>query len=171
MYGVDFVHVGETEFPLVNERLVNAQQFKKISKAILRMGFAMGITEVLESSGAMAQQCNMERIQTNKFPWISACVFPFICMVVVTVFWRKCQNIVKNWDDRMKRLESDLYSVQVQLGDRDNNAGDLGSRLKSLDVRCESIDEALDILGFRSGQSCNTGRRDDGTPSYNRANN
>jgi len=53
------------------------------------MGFAMGITEVLESSGAMAQECNMEEIQTDKFPWISACMFLFICMVVVTIFWGK----------------------------------------------------------------------------------
>jgi hypothetical protein len=102
VYGVYFADVGENEFSLVNERLINAQQLKKISKAILRMGFVMGITEVLESSGAMAQQCNMEEIQTNKFPWISACVFPFICMVVVTDFWGKFQSCVKNWDDRMK---------------------------------------------------------------------
>jgi len=89
VYGVYFSDVGENEFSLMNERLVNAQQLKKISKAILRMGFAMGITEVLESSGAMAQECNMEEIQTDKFPWISACMFLFICMVVVTIFWGK----------------------------------------------------------------------------------
>jgi hypothetical protein len=171
VYGVYFADVGENEFSLVNERLINSQQLKKISKAISRMGFVMGITEVLESSGAMAQQCNMEEIQTNKFPWISACVFPFICMVVVTDFWGKYQSCVKNWDDRMKRLESDLGSVQVQLGDHDKYAGDLGNRLDSLDVRCDSIDEALDILEFTSGKGCNTGRRDDGTPSYNRGNN
>jgi len=42
MYGVDFSEVGENELSLVNERLVNAQQLKKISKAILRMGFCKG---------------------------------------------------------------------------------------------------------------------------------
>ena len=67
-YGVDFSDVGENEFSLVNEMLVNAQQLKKISKAILRMGLARGITEGLESSGAMFQQCNNDEIQVNKFP-------------------------------------------------------------------------------------------------------
>jgi hypothetical protein len=42
VYGVDFSKVGENELSLVNERLVNAQQLKKISKAILRMGFCNG---------------------------------------------------------------------------------------------------------------------------------
>ena len=144
VYGVDFSDVGENEFSLVNERLVNAQQLKKISKAILRMGLAMGITEGLESSGAMAQQCGNNEIQVNKFPWMFACVVFLICMVAFTAFWRRLQRFLKDWDDRMKRLESDVDSAQVQLGDHYEYAAHLSGRIDSLDVRCESIDEALD---------------------------
>jgi len=143
VYGVDFSDVGENEFSLVNERLVNAQQLKKISKAILRMGLAMGITEGLESGGAMAQQCNNDEIQVNKFPWMFACVVFFICIVAVTAFWRRFQRFLEDWDDRMKRLESDVDSAQVQLGDHYEYAAHLADRIDSLDVRCESIDEAL----------------------------
>ena len=150
VYGVYFSDVGENEFSLVNERLVNAQQLKKISKAILRMGFAMGTTEGLESRGAMGQQCNSEETQINKFPWTFACVFFFICVVVVfAAFWQRFQNFVRSWDDRMKRLESHVDSVQVQLGDHYEYAGDLGNRLDSMDVRCESINEALDSQAAR----------------------
>ena len=144
VYGVDFSDVGEQwvftgEF--LNERLVNAQQLKKIYKAI--MGFAMGITEGLESRGAMGQQCNSEEIQTNKFAWIFTCVFSCIWVVVVfAIFWRRVQNFVK-------RLESDVDSVQTQLGDHYEYAGGLGNRLDSVDVRCESIDESLDAQAAR----------------------
>ena len=144
VYGVDFSDVGETEFSVVNERYTNAQQLKKISKAILRMGLAMGITEGLESSGAMAQQCGNNEIQVNKFPWMFACVVFLICMAAFTAFWRRLQRFLKDWDDRMKRLESDVDSAQVQLGDHYEYAAHLSGRIDSLDVRCESIDEALD---------------------------
>ena len=79
-YGVDFSDVGENEFSLVNEKPVNAQQLQKISKAILRMGLAMGITEGLESNGVMAEQCSSDEIQVNKFhgclhAWFSSFVW------------------------------------------------------------------------------------------------
>ena len=144
VYGVDFSDVGETEFSLVNERLVNAQQLKKISKAILRMGLAMGITEGLESNVAMAQQCDNNEIQVNRFPWMFACVVFFICIVAATAFWRRFQRFLKDWDDRMKRLESDVDSAQIQVGDHYEYAAHLSNRIDSLDVRCEIIDETLD---------------------------
>ena len=155
VYGVDCSEVGENEFSLVSESLVNAQQLKKISKAILRMGFAMGITEGLESSGAMAQQCNMEEIQTNKFSWMFACVILFICVVVFAAFWRKFQSFVKSWDDRMKRLESDVDSVQVRCNwEITMNTLEIWeTHLNNVDIRCESIDEALDAQAARAATS------------------
>ena len=65
-------------------------------------------------------------------------------MVAVTAFWRTFQRFFKDWEDRMKRLESDVNSTQVQLGDDYEYAADLSNRIDRLDVRCESIDEALD---------------------------
>ena len=58
---------------------------------------------------------------------------------------------MKDWDDKMKRRKV-IWAVQVQLGYHDKYVGDLGNRLDSLDVRCDSSDEALDILGFTSGK-------------------
>ena len=49
------------EFLVQNEKLVNSKQLKQITKAILRMSIAMGITGGLEPAGfgAMAQQCDV----------------------------------------------------------------------------------------------------------------
>ena len=118
----------------------------------------MGITEGLESSGAMAQQCNMEEVQTNKFSWMFACVILFICVLVVFAF-------VKSWDDRMKRLESDVGSVQVRCNWEItlNTLEIWETHLDSVDIRCESIEEALEAQAARAAtpeeemmESCHT---------------
>ena len=104
----------------------------------------------------MAQQCNMEEIQTNKFSWMFACVILFICVLVVfAAFWRKFQSFVKSWDDRMKRLESDVGSVQVRCNwEITMNMLEIWeTNLDSVDIRCESIDEALDAQAARAATS------------------
>ena len=70
-------------------------------------------------------------------------------MVAFTAFWRRFQRFLKDWDDRMKRLESDVDSAQVQLGDHYEYAAHLSERIDGLDVRCESIDEASDAQQLR----------------------
>ena len=42
VYGSDFSDVGDQEFAVVNEKILNAQQLRRISNAILRMGFCNG---------------------------------------------------------------------------------------------------------------------------------
>jgi len=107
----------------------------------------------------MAQQCNMEEIQTNKFSWMFACVILFICVICVLVvfaaFWRKFQSFVKSWDDRMKRLESDVGSLQVRCNwEITMNMLEIWeANLDSVDIRCESIDEALDAQAARAATS------------------
>jgi len=60
-YISDFTRVGADEFVVQNEKMVNSKQLKQITKAILRMNIAMGITGGLEPArlGAVAQQCEV----------------------------------------------------------------------------------------------------------------
>ena len=144
VYGSDFSDVGEQEFAVVNEKVLNAQQLRRISKAILRMGFAMGITEGLESPVVMAQQCDkVEPQETNSFPWISICGCLFICFsVVMFSFWRNFQRWMKTFETKIQWLESELNSAQIQLGDHYEYAGDLSNRV-------EVVEEILDTQAAR----------------------
>ena len=79
VHGLDFSAVGEQEFAIVNEKLIGSQQLKKVAKAILRIGLAMGISEGLWPTGAMAamaQQCNdVEKIPKSRISVVVACAF------------------------------------------------------------------------------------------------
>ena len=99
-YGGDFSNVAEQEFAVVSEKVWTSQQLKKVSKAILRKGFAMGLSEGLGSNVALAQQCNVEqRLPSNNVSWICACfVFCVLCVMVCAAVWKHVKKVMKQMD-------------------------------------------------------------------------
>ena len=68
----DFTRVGADEFLVQNDKLVNSKQLTQITKAILRMSIAMGITGGLEPAGpfgAMAQLCDVVTEEPKHNAW------------------------------------------------------------------------------------------------------
>lgn len=64
----------------MNKKLIRTQQLKKVAKTILRMGLAMGISEGLGPTGAMAQQCgDADMVSMSSIPCVMACTFFCIC--------------------------------------------------------------------------------------------
>ena len=57
----DFSRVGANEHAIQDERRLNSQQLKRISKAILRMSIAMGVAGGLESAGPVAAMAQSDR--------------------------------------------------------------------------------------------------------------
>ena len=77
----DFTRVGADEFLVQNDKLVNSKQLTQITKAILRMSIAMGITGGLEPAGpfgAMAQLCDVVTQEPKHNAW---------WMFTLVVFW------------------------------------------------------------------------------------
>ena len=52
--------------------------------------------------------------------------------------------MVENFEKEMRCLESELQSMQEQLADHYEYAGNLGNRMDASDVRCESIEASMD---------------------------
>ena len=86
-YITDFSRAGADEHVIQNEKRVNSQQLKRISKAILRMSIAMGVTGSLGPTGlgAMAQQqCAIVDKDNQDTSWsIFAIVVLVVCMDVL----------------------------------------------------------------------------------------
>ena len=145
VHGADFSTVGEREFAVVNEKLIG-QQLKKVAKAILKMGLAMGISEGLGPTGAMAQQRgDAEMVSKSSIRFVMACAFFCICFfMVLAVCWRKLRAMVQGFEREMRCLESELQSVQEQIADHHEYAGNLGNRLDAMDVRCKNIKTSMD---------------------------
>ena len=148
---MDFSNVGEQEFAVVSEKVLTSQQLKKVSKAILRMGFAMGLSEGLGSNVAMAQQCKVEqKLHSNIVSWICACfVFCVIHVVVCAAVWKGVQKMMRQMDERIQSLARDVASVEQQLADHSEYAGDLGTRLDGVDMRFENVDDSFDTSAAR----------------------
>ena len=113
-YITDFSRVGADEHVIQNEKRVNSQQLKRISKAILRMSIAMGVTGGLGPTGlgAMAQQqCAIVDKDTS---WsIFAIVVLVVCMDVLL---SKLAFRTWEWVDRkMKTLENIIHGVSGEV--------------------------------------------------------
>jgi len=116
-YITDFSRVGADEHVIQNEKRVNSQQLKRISKAILRMSIAMGVTGSLGPTGlgAMAQQqCAIVDKDNQDTSWsIFAIVVLVVCMDVLL---SKLAFRTWKWVDRkMKTLENIIHGVSGEV--------------------------------------------------------
>eukprot|EP00435_Cladocopium_sp_Y103_P008378 s145_g2.t1 len=78
VYEADLSPVGEREFEVVSDKLVTSKQIKKVSKASLHMGLAMGVSERLGPTGmgAAAQQCDVSHVSSGNSLWTLWIVIP-----------------------------------------------------------------------------------------------
>ena len=101
----------------MNEKLIGSQQLKKVAKAILRIGLAMGISEGLWPTGAMAamaQQCNdVEKIPKSRISVVVACAFFCVFFfMVIAACWRRLKKMVESFEKEMRWQESELHCLE-----------------------------------------------------------
>ena len=84
VYLTDLSRVGADEFAVQNEKHVNSQQLKKISKAILRMSIAMGVAGGPGPMATMAQQCDADAVDNPQSSWV---VFNQWMVFTIAIFW------------------------------------------------------------------------------------
>ena len=147
VYGSEFSAVGEHEFAMVNEKIIGSQQLKKVAKAILKIGLAMGISEGLGPTGAMAQQCSdVEKTSNTGISFMVVCIVSGVLLfMVVAACWRKVERLIEKFEREVSCLESELQSVQEQLADHYEYAGDLWNRMDASSARTGSIETSRDV--------------------------
>lgn len=101
----------------MNEKLIGSQQLKKVAKAILRIRLAMGISEGLWPTGAMAamaQQCNdVEKIPKSGISVVVACAFFCVFFfMVIAACWRRLKKMVESFEKEMRWQESELHCLE-----------------------------------------------------------
>ena len=155
----DFSRVGANEHAIQDERRLNSQQLKRISKAILRMSIAMGVAGGLESAGpvaAMAQSdcANMDN-ETKDTSWFSfAIAVLVICMG--TVFsklafraWKWIEEKIKKLENQVLGVSNELEQAQIQLADHYEYAADLNGRIEDCNALATDASNRIDTVMAR----------------------
>ena len=145
-------------YVIQNEKRVNSQQLKRISKAILRMSIAMGVTGGLEPTGlgAMAQQqCAVVDKDDKDTSWITfAIVVLVVCMGVLLSklafrTWKWVDQKIKTLENIIHGVSCEVEQAQIQLANRYEYAADLFGKLDDCNARAAAAEDRIETVMAR----------------------